>query len=93
MVAVVQLVEHQVVILAVAGSSPVSHPAGGRGFSLSHLLFFGGFCTLIATLGGAALENQVDSALENRSWPDVATPPSTSRHVCVRERHVVRPAG
>jgi hypothetical protein len=28
MVAVVQLVEHQVVILAVAGSSPVSHPAG-----------------------------------------------------------------
>ena len=26
MVAVVQLVEHQVVILAVAGSSPVSHP-------------------------------------------------------------------
>lgn len=32
MVAVVQLVEHQVVILAVAGSSPVSHPAGGRGF-------------------------------------------------------------
>ena len=26
MVAVVQLVEHQVVILGVAGSSPVSHP-------------------------------------------------------------------
>jgi hypothetical protein len=26
MVAVVQLVEHQVVILEVAGSSPVSHP-------------------------------------------------------------------
>ncbi len=26
MVAVVQLVEHQVVILVVAGSSPVSHP-------------------------------------------------------------------
>ena len=26
MVAVVQLVEHQVVILAVTGSSPVSHP-------------------------------------------------------------------
>src|SRR4051794_23575408 len=38
MVAVVQLVEHQVVILAVAGSSPVSHPAGGRVFSPSHLL-------------------------------------------------------
>lgn len=28
MVAVVQLVEHQVVILGVAGSSPVSHPEG-----------------------------------------------------------------
>ncbi len=30
MVAVVQLVEHQVVILAVAGSSPVSHPDSGN---------------------------------------------------------------
>ncbi len=30
MVAVVQLVEHQVVILAVAGSSPVSHPDIGN---------------------------------------------------------------
>lgn len=30
MVAVVQLVEHQVVILGVAGSSPVSHPQGKR---------------------------------------------------------------
>ena len=29
MVAVVQLVEHQVVILEVAGSSPVSHPEQG----------------------------------------------------------------
>ena len=29
MVAVVQLVEHQVVILGVAGSSPVSHPDEG----------------------------------------------------------------
>jgi hypothetical protein len=38
MVAVVQLVEHQVVILDVAGSSPVSHPAGGRVFLPSHLL-------------------------------------------------------
>ena len=52
MVAVVQLVEHQVVILAVAGSSPVSHPeqVGGRIRSPT-------FCilktsrTLIATLG------------------------------------------
>ena len=32
MVAVVQLVEHQVVILDVAGSSPVSHPTGERTF-------------------------------------------------------------
>src|SRR6476659_9784700 len=32
MVAVVQLVEHQVVILDVAGSSPVSHPTGQRTF-------------------------------------------------------------
>ena len=31
MVAVVQLVEHQVVILGVAGSSPVSHPESARG--------------------------------------------------------------
>ena len=30
MVSVVQLVEHQVVILGVAGSSPVTHPAGQR---------------------------------------------------------------
>ena len=35
MVAVVQLVEHQVVILGVAGSSPVSHPDEGP-----NLLFF-----------------------------------------------------
>ena len=40
MVAVVQLVEHQVVILGVAGSSPVSHPAGGRVFLPSHHLRF-----------------------------------------------------
>lgn len=32
MVAVVQLVEHQVVILEVAGSSPVSHPTGRSAF-------------------------------------------------------------
>ena len=31
MVAVVQLVEHQVVILGVAGSSPVSHPMSSVG--------------------------------------------------------------
>ena len=35
MVAVVQLVEHQVVILAVAGSSPVSHPSRSEGISPS----------------------------------------------------------
>jgi hypothetical protein len=29
-VSVVQLVEHQVVILGVAGSSPVTHPTGQR---------------------------------------------------------------
>ena len=34
MVAVVQLVEHQVVILGVAGSSPVSHPYWMRSGSL-----------------------------------------------------------
>ena len=39
MVAVVQLVEHQVVILAVAGSSPVSHPTG-QGVSSRPDLFF-----------------------------------------------------
>jgi hypothetical protein len=31
-VSVVQLVEHQVVILGVAGSSPVTHPTGQRVF-------------------------------------------------------------
>ena len=30
MVAVAQLVEHQIVVLGVAGSSPVSHPEGLR---------------------------------------------------------------
>jgi hypothetical protein len=35
MVSVVQLVEHQVVILGVAGSSPVTHPTGQRVFSPS----------------------------------------------------------
>jgi hypothetical protein len=40
MVAVVQLVERQVVILNVAGSSPVSHPKEARGFSPSGLLLF-----------------------------------------------------
>ena len=38
MVAVVQLVEHQVVILDVAGSSPVSHPTGGQLPTLALLL-------------------------------------------------------
>jgi hypothetical protein len=33
MVSVVQLVEHQVVVLDVAGSSPVTHPTGQRVFS------------------------------------------------------------
>src|SRR3954452_2855996 len=40
MVAVVQLVEHQVVILAVAGSSPVSHPAEVGGLSSPPTFFF-----------------------------------------------------
>jgi hypothetical protein len=39
MVSVVQLVEHQVVILGVAGSSPVTHPTGQRGY-LAPLIFF-----------------------------------------------------
>jgi hypothetical protein len=50
MVAVVQLVEHQVVILDVAGSSPVSHPAGRRVFSPSDFLLSKLACTLSATL-------------------------------------------
>jgi hypothetical protein len=41
MVGVVQLVERQVVILNVAGSSPVTHPNGQRGF-LSPVTFSGG---------------------------------------------------
>jgi hypothetical protein len=39
MVAVVQLVEHQVVILAVAGSSPVSHPDIGNAVCASRRRF------------------------------------------------------
>ncbi len=39
MVSVVQLVEHQVVILDVAGSSPVTHPAGQRWY-LAPLTFY-----------------------------------------------------
>jgi hypothetical protein len=39
MVSVVQLVEHQVVILDVAGSSPVTHPAAQRWY-LAPLTFF-----------------------------------------------------
>ena len=42
MVAVVQLVEHQVVILAVAGSSPVSHPAEVGGLFSPPTFFFRG---------------------------------------------------
>ena len=40
MVAVVQLVEHQVVILAVAGSSPVSHPDTGNAVCASRRRFW-----------------------------------------------------
>ena len=40
MVAVVQLVEHQVVILAVAGSSPVSHPTGKAPESIGGFFLF-----------------------------------------------------
>ena len=47
MVAVVQLVEHQVVILAVAGSSPVSHPNRWEGVTPSHLLRSKAVCTLL----------------------------------------------
>jgi hypothetical protein len=46
MVAVVQLVERQVVILDVAGSSPVSHPNDQRSFEL-----------LLAALGAAVQPN------------------------------------
>jgi hypothetical protein len=50
MVGVVQLVERQVVILNVAGSSPVTHPTGQRAFSPSDLFLSKG----IATLAGNA---------------------------------------
>jgi hypothetical protein len=51
MVGVVQLVERQVVILNVAGSSPVTHPTGQRVY-LGPLTFYfvGTPCDLIATL-------------------------------------------
>jgi hypothetical protein len=39
MVSVVQLVEHQVVILDVAGSSPVTHPTAQRVY-LDPLIFY-----------------------------------------------------
>jgi hypothetical protein len=41
MVGVVQLVERQVVILNVAGSSPVTHPKGQRVFSPSDFFLSG----------------------------------------------------
>jgi hypothetical protein len=62
MVSVVQLVEHQVVILDVAGSSPVTHPAGQRVFFTSLPIAFPdslqrycnarGLATLLATFAG-----------------------------------------
>ena len=49
MVAVVQLVEHQVVILAVAGSSPVSHPDRSEGILPSDRVRFDWSWHAIAT--------------------------------------------
>jgi hypothetical protein len=49
MVAVVQLVEHQVVILDVAGSSPVSHPNRSEGIVALRPFLSGVGCTLSAT--------------------------------------------
>jgi hypothetical protein len=46
MVGVVQLVERQVVILNVAGSSPVTHPTGQGAFSPSDFLLSGGIAAL-----------------------------------------------
>lgn len=57
MVAVVQLVEHQVVILAVAGSSPVSHP------NCEHrptCIFAGGAMFILGSM-----RNPMRNALEN----------------------------
>ena len=45
MVGVVQLVERQVVILNVAGSSPVTHPTGQRAFCPSDLFVLGAAAT------------------------------------------------
>ncbi len=59
MVAVVQLVERQVVILDVAGSSPVSHPNGQRAFEL-----------LLPALGAAVQPNGKNHGSHQDDRPD-----------------------
>ena len=59
MVAVVQLVEHQVVILAVAGSSPVSHPYRWEG-----LLALPPFAYTPDVIASARRAQTIDRAVE-----------------------------
>ncbi len=81
MVAVVQLVEHQVVILGVAGSSPVSHPTGRRAFSPSYLFHYSGTpCTVIATLCGTTARGVTYRwSLPCRGTEAVRNPPRCGR--------------
>lgn len=61
MVAVVQLVEHQVVILAVAGSSPVSHPNAGSVVYLGRRRFL----RLLAGLNKAFIHHSIQYLPDN----------------------------
>jgi hypothetical protein len=84
MVAVVQLVEHQVVILAVAGSSPVSHPDRSGSFGSLTII---SFATRLSPLEAAqdvwalwitGLER--DDNIRSRCWRDGCILPSARYH-------------
>src|SRR5205085_11258158 len=65
-VSVVKLVEHQVVILEVAGSSPVSHPTGQRALAPSDLLLSGGAHLALNRQPGARGRFRVHTMLHSK---------------------------
>ena len=68
MVSVVQLVEHQVVVLEVAGSSPVTHPNSSEGIFCSPWTFSClAPCTLSATLPSHARKTWQNSTSIRKS--------------------------
>ena len=93
MVAVVQLVEHQVVILAVAGSSPVSHPAGRRAFRPPTFCFPDGYSEDDAEIGGSGSAVRVattaktpDETMTNPRMSSATATPSMTRGLPSTER-------